>query len=142
MSPIPIQSTASSSAPMLASAETPRSASSFIRTTRQSPSSGSQSSVCSPVPAAEATQNASDSGGGSDAHEQGAVALRKNADRSEERVQRPLGVAVEVDTLGHDRVRRRRKLLGRRHDETVVVALRLVDRDERASAREQRESHD
>ena len=57
---IPIQSTASSSAPMLISAETPRLASAFITTARQSPSFGFHSSVCSPDPVADAAQNVSE----------------------------------------------------------------------------------
>ena len=60
---MPIQRIESSSAPMLSSAETPRDASSFITTARQSPSSGSHSSVRSPPPAVDATQNVSLPGG-------------------------------------------------------------------------------
>src|SRR5215218_3045985 len=54
---MPIQRIQSNSAPMLRSAEVPRDASWFITTARQSPSSGSHSSVCSPAPAVDATQN-------------------------------------------------------------------------------------
>ncbi len=48
---------------MLSSAATPREPSSFITTALQLPSSGSHSSVCSPEPLAEATQNVSSPGG-------------------------------------------------------------------------------
>ena len=53
----------SSSAPMERSDDTPRDPSVFIRTKRQSPSSGSQSSVCSPAPDACATQKVCSPGG-------------------------------------------------------------------------------
>ena len=61
--PRPIQIAESSSAPMLISAETPRLPSVFMTTTRQSPSSGSHSSVCSPEPDDVAVQNSWSPGG-------------------------------------------------------------------------------
>ena len=163
---------------MLISDETPRLPSAFITTTRQSPSSGSHSSVCSPDPDDDAAQNSWSPGGlvgfaslpprvarlvlevrhdvvldafevavdlglGADPDEHRAVALTADAHRSEEGVECPLGaVRVDVRALGHDRVRRGPEVLGRRHEEAVVVALCLVDGDQRAPAGEQAEGED
>ena len=163
---------------MLSSDETPRRPSAFITTTRQSPSSGSHSSVCSPEPDDDATQNSWSPGGpsgsppglravarlvleirhdvvldafevavdlglGADPDEDRTVALAADAHRSEEGVECPLGPSgLDVRALGHDRVRRGPEVLGRRHEEAVVVALCLVDRDQRAPAREQAEGED
>ncbi len=52
----------------------------------------------------------------------------------------PLG--VEVGALRHDGVGRRGEVLARRHEEPVVVALRLVDGDERTASGEQAERDD
>ena len=179
-SPMPIQRAESSSAPMLISAATSRDASSFITTARQSPSSGSHSSVCSPAPDEDAAQNVCVSGApdgappgrraysGSplesrsstivaldivqvpidlrcrrDADEQWALALAANANGSEERVERPLAaIGIDIGALRDDRVGRRREVLCRRHEEAVVVALRPVDRDERAAPDQQGEGDD
>ena len=90
----------------------------------------------------DALEIAVDLGRRRDAHEHGTLALAADADRSEERVERPLAARVDVSALGDDRVRGRREVPCRRHEEAVVVALRPVDRDESAPTDQQGERDD
>ena len=88
-------------------------------------------------------QIAVDVGGVRDSDEERTVAFAPNPDRAQEGVKSPLrSVRVDVSAVRHDRVRRRREVLGRRHEEAVVVALCPVHGRQRTSPCEEAERDD